>query len=339
MRFKIAAAMALGLVFSGGLPFSSATHAQTTLRLLNAWDNRYAASPLIVEAFIASVKQASGDAIQVRNFGPEVVPPFEQFQPVSKGAFDLLFTNSAYYIGVSSVSQAVQGLNGTPAQWRQVGIVDWLDKHYQGHNLKILAIVPTTTSESSEGAFQALLKEPVRPGDKPLAGRKIRGTPTFKPLIDAMGGSLVVLSAPDIYPGLQRGTVDGVMWPVIGAVDFKWYEVAPYLMKPTFGTAIHMLFINLDKFKSLTPEQQKMLLAEGEKLETSGQKALEARGLAEIEELKKRGMKDTTVDPKIAAPLLEIFKQGFWETAESAKSTPEHAKAFHAFARSKGMAK
>lgn len=339
MKSKLAAALALGLAFSGGVPFSSVTQAQTTLRLLNAWDNRYAASPLIVDAFIASVKQASKDDIQVRNFGPEVVPPFEQLQPVSKGAFDLLFSNSGYYIGVSSVSHAVQGLTGTPAQWRQAGIFEWIDKHYEGHNLKVLAIVPTTTSASSEGAFQALLKEPVRPGDKPLAGRKIRGTPTFKPLIEAMGGSLVVLSAPDIYPGLQRGTVDGVMWPVIGAVDFKWYEVAPYLMKPTFGTAIHMLFINLDKFKSLTPAQQKILLAEGEKLETTGQKALEARGLTELEELKKRGMKDTTVDPTIAAPLLEIFKQGFWETAESAKSSPDQAKALHALARSKGMAK
>lgn len=339
MNYKHAAALVFALASSAGLLVSSGAQAQTNLRLLNAWDSRYAATPLIADAFIASVKQASKGDIQITSYGPEVVPPFEQFQPVSKGAFDLLFSNSAYYIGISSVSQGVQGLNGTPAQWRQVGIFDWVDKDFERYNLKLIAFIPTVTETSGLGAFQALLKEPVRSGDKPLAGRKIRGTPTFGPMIEAMGGSMVVLSPPDIYPGLQRGTVDGVMFPVIGAIDFKWYEVAPYMMRPTFGTAIHMLMMNRDKFKSLTAAQQKTLLAEGEKIETTGLKALEAKERQEIDELKKRGVKETTIDPKIAEPFLEIFKQGFWETAIAAKSTPEQAKAFQAFARSKGMAK
>jgi TRAP-type C4-dicarboxylate transport system substrate-binding protein len=339
MKYKHVAAVALGLAFSSGLGISSGARAETALRLLNAFDNRYAATTLLVDSFVTAVKEASKGDIQIRTHGPEVVPPFEQVQPVRQGAFDLLHTNSAYYIGVTSVSHGIQGLEGDPVQWRQLGIFDYVDKDFQRLNLKLLAIVPTTTPTSGIGAFQGLLKEPIRPGDKPLAGRKIRGTPTFQPMLEAMGASMVFLSGPDTYPALQRGTVEGVFWPVIGAVDFKWYEVAPYMMRPTFGGATHMLLMNLTKFNSLSPDQQKILLTEGQKQESSAQKSMEARVLQEIEELKKRGVKETVIDPNIAAPFLAIFKQGFWQTAENAKATPEEAKAFHAFARSKGLAK
>lgn len=340
MQNKHAAACSLALALSVGLALGlSGAKAETNLRLLNAFDSRYASTTLVVEKLIASIKEASNGDLQIRNFGPEVVPPFEQLTPVGQGAFDLLVTNSAYYIGVTSVSQGVQGLEGTPSEWRKTGVFDWLDKDFQRHNLKLLAIVPSTTLESGVGAFQGLLKEPVRPGDKPLAGRKIRGTPTFQPMLEAMGASTVFLPGPDTYPALQRGTVEGVFWPVIGAVDFKWYEVAPYMMRPTFGNASHIILMNLTKFNALTPEQRKIVLTEMEKQETDGAKALEGQVLREIAELKKFGVKETVIDPKIAEPLLEIFKQGFWQVAENAKSTPEQAKAFHAFARSKGMAK
>jgi TRAP-type C4-dicarboxylate transport system substrate-binding protein len=329
MKVKLLAALALGL------SFSATAQAQTTLRLLNSFDGRYAGTPLIVEPLVKAVKEASKGDLNLVIHGPEVVTPFEQFQPVSQGAFDLLFTVQPYHIGTTSVSMGVYALSPDPVKWRQVGVFDHVDKEYQRHNLKLLAMIPATTP--GVGAFQLLLKEPMAPGDKPLNGRKIRGNANFKPMLEAMGGSSVTLAGGEIYSALQRGVVEGVSWPVIGAVDFKWYEVATYMTRPTFGSSVHFLLMNLNKYNALSATQKATLLAEAEKTELSGQKVLEERLNKEIVDLKKLGVKETTLDPAAAAKFYKLFNEAFWQSAEESKATGEQAKAFRAFARSKGL--
>jgi TRAP-type C4-dicarboxylate transport system substrate-binding protein len=265
-----------------------------------------------------------------------VVSPFEQFQPVSQGAFDMLFTVQPYHIGTTSVSMGVYALEPDPVKWRKEGVFDHIDKEYQRHNLKLLAMVPATTP--GVGAFQAVLKEPIVPGDKPLAGRKIRGNANFRPMTEAMGGTTVVLAGGEIYAALQRGVIEGAFWPVIGAVDFKWYEVAPVMMRPTFGSSVHFILINLNKWNGLTQAQKNVLATEGEKQELAGQRALEDRLNKEIEDLKKLGTKETTIDAALAKKFYKLFNEAFWQSAEESKATGEQAKAFHAFARSKGLA-
>lgn len=48
--------------------------------------------------------------------------------------------------------------------------------------------------------------------------------------IEHLGGVAVSLPVPQVYPGIERGTVDGAMIPVTTLLDFKLAEVVKYIM-------------------------------------------------------------------------------------------------------------
>ena len=60
-----------------------AAFAETTLRLISGWSANNPNVPLIEAVFIKNVADASKGELKIQRSGPEVVPPFEQLQPVS----------------------------------------------------------------------------------------------------------------------------------------------------------------------------------------------------------------------------------------------------------------
>ncbi len=149
--------------------------AQTNLRLLSAFDARFAPQVVVVNGWVDAIRRASNNGIAVSASGPEVVPVFEQFQPLASGAFDLLFTVQPYHLGNTSVSFGLWALEPNPVKWREDGVWDFIDREYARHNVKMIAVV--SQSRPGVGIFHALMKEPLAAsGD--FQGRKIRGNPT-----------------------------------------------------------------------------------------------------------------------------------------------------------------
>jgi len=157
---------------------------------------------------------------------------------------------------------SAEGLGGDLAKWRESGIRDEIDKHYQKKNLKLVVLGQTP----ERTALTMILKQPVGPsGD--LQGRKIRGTQTFSGVFSLLGASPIVLPIPDTYSALEKGTVDGAGSPILGLAEYRWYEVAKYVIRPTFGRLIYPIFFNLDAWNKLTEQQRKILVEEGRKIE------------------------------------------------------------------------
>jgi TRAP-type C4-dicarboxylate transport system substrate-binding protein len=304
------------------------------LRLLNAFDTRYPPSKILVQRYADTVEKATGGKVKFRISGPEVVSSFQQFEPVTKGAFDMHFTVQPYHVGTTSVSLGIYTLLPDPEAFRRVGIFDYLVKEYEKFNLKLLAILPG--SGKSAGAFHASLRDPVGPsGD--LQGRRVRGNPYFRPFIEKMGASMVVLQTGEIYPALQRGTIDGAFGPISGSLDLKWHDVNKYSLRPTFGHIYQFLFINTNSYARLSPDVQKVLVEEAKKLEVPGMHEMDAKVLEEEEELKKRGVIHTHLAPAKAEAAIKALIDGIWETAEGAKATGDRAKEFHTFVKQKGL--
>ena len=136
-----------------------------------------------------------------------------------------------------------------------------MDKHYEGLGLKLVAAPPT----GSKG-FHYVLKEPIT-GEPAFEGRKVRGTVSYQPMIEALGGSLVVMGGGEVYSALQTGVVDGAAWGLTGVKDFKWNEVAGYVTRPVFGQVGVMILMNRDTWNGLTSEQQQAIEAVAVKLE------------------------------------------------------------------------
>jgi TRAP-type C4-dicarboxylate transport system substrate-binding protein len=307
--------------------------AQTNLRLLTGFDPRFTPQVVVVGGFTEAVKKATNNSINFTVHGADVVPPFEQFQPLASGAFDLLFTVQPYHLGTTAVSFGLWALEPAPAKWRADGVWDFLDKEYNRHGVKLIAIV--SQSKAGVGIFHALMKQPMAAGDD-FKGKKIRGNPYYKPFVDHFGGAMVTLAPGEIYSGLQRGVVDGAFWSGIGSLDFKWYEVAPYMTRPTFGYGYYFILANRERFAKLSAAEQKAMLDAGRAIESSGMEEMTQLQDKEFAELKARGVKEIMLDPAKVQAGFDAIVKGVWATAEASKASGEQVKAFRAFLASKG---
>ena len=68
-----------------------------TIKLLTSWGANDKPSYANVLLFKKNVEDISGGNIKIEVSGPEVVPPFQQLQPVVAGVFDVLYTHGAYH--------------------------------------------------------------------------------------------------------------------------------------------------------------------------------------------------------------------------------------------------
>ena len=324
MRRSVFALIAVSL-----FAWLGATAQAADYRWLNSWDRNYPAMPIVIDPFIKEVMEASKGSIKITVSGPETVPPFEQLQPVASGAFHFLYTHGAYHFGTTAVLAAFEAVGGTEKQRRESGIIDYIDKHYQKLGLKMV-FAPMTP----DGGYAIFLRQPPGPsGD--LQGRKIRGTPSYNAVFRMLGATPVQLPPAEIYSALEKGVVDGAAWPVIGPLNYRWYEVSKVLLRPAFGFNMNPIFMNLAAWNKLKPAEQKLLVDIGKKYETLWFK--EAGRLAEEEDkaLVAKGMQIVEMGAPFKAKAASAWSEGLWELGltKSKKEVEE----MRALAKSKGL--
>ena len=183
--------------------------------------------------------------------------------------------------------------------------------HYEQFGLKLLS-APVTAGKKG---FYYFLKEPITE-EHGLSGRKIRGTVSYHPMIQALGGAPVNMPGGDIYASLQKGVIDGAAWGRIGAKDFKWYEVADYIATPSFGQVGVMIFMNKSKFDSLSESMQDVLIQAGIELEKICLEYFDEMAVKEYEELLELGMEETSFSSSDIEKLEILWANGVWKVAE-----------------------
>lgn len=278
------------------------------LRMLMSWDESYPGVPQMAERFARKVDEASGGEVTFALTGPDSIPAFEQLLPVSLGIFDVLFTHGGFHLDTTGIGLALDAIDTDPDTLHSSGIWDAVDQAYQKHGLKLLAI-PVATS-----GYQIFLREPLTQTCS-LEGRSIRAAPSYKHLVEALGGRAVSLPIGAVHDALGDKTLDGVAWSTMGAQEFKWYEVNRYLMRPTFGVASHLLLMNLDTWQNLPLDLQRLLLEQGAKLEQKAVTRFKKVAAAEMNDLNVTGMQITSLCHKGARTVKREWAQGIWELA------------------------
>ncbi|MGH6630283.1 MAG: TRAP transporter substrate-binding protein [Burkholderiales bacterium] len=322
-------ALAVSLIGFAAFMLHPRAFAETTLRLISGWAANNPNVPLIEAVFIRNVAEASkGELRIIQRSGPEVVPPFEQLQPVSAGVFDILFTTPGYHQAQTGVAGLFDAFKGDPDRRRESGLFAWADEYYlKRFGMRILALHPAPGNHF-------VLREPLG-ADGTLKGRKIRSNPIFDGVIRALGGTPVSMSPADAFSSMQKGVIDGIAFPAFASADYKLYEVAKYMTRPTFGLTNILFTVNAKKFQSLPVNLQKVLLDEGRRIETLGTKALADYDRTAGETMAKNGVAVSNFDARSAASLPRFYNEGIFNTAS--KSSPDEVKTLWELARSKNM--
>lgn len=318
-------------ILAGTMALAVATtsaHA-TDLRMIGGFPEGFVFTTEMAKPFMALVEEESGGDVTVSFTGPDAVPTFEQFEPVQSGVFDLLFTHPAYHAGTTSVGLAIDAIGADPTKRRDDGIIAYIDQHYQTLGMKLIAAPATGTK-----GFRYFLKEPIT-GEPGLDGRKIRGTVSYHPMIEALGGSGVVIGGGEVYSALQTGVVDGAAWGLTGAKDFKWYEVADYMADPVFGQVGVMIFMNLDAWNALSDDDRASIERAAIRLEQNSITRFDSLAKSEKQALLDLGMKMTSFSNAEGALFENLWSDGVWSIA--AQSKPDETAALRALARDAGL--
>ena len=93
-----------------------------------------------------------------------------------------------------------------------------------------------------------------------LKGHKVAASGSKGDLIKIVGGVSTTIHGTDLYPALQRGTVDGIVYPAYCLNTYKFYEVTKYLIWAGIQNPLCSNIIsNLDAYQKLPAEYQKAL--------------------------------------------------------------------------------
>lgn len=300
------------LVLMGAVALSAplASSEAANLRLLTSWNKDNWPTYAVLDQYVKNVDAVGGGKVKIALSGKEVVPPFEQLQPVTAGVFDMLFSHGVYHAGSKGIALVADAIDADVEKRRSSGVWSFIDEYYQKHNnLKLVAL-----STSSSQGYHIFLKEPLS-ADNDLKGRKIRGTQSYHGVIRLLGASPVVLPGGQIYTALEKGVVDGAAWPAAGMLSMKHFEVAKYRIRPTFGTSNLGVWVNLSKWKGLTKDEQKVLLDAGLKTEREMPAIGDAILADEDAKLDKLGLKYTRFNPETYKKVKETWNASLWDVA------------------------
>jgi TRAP-type mannitol/chloroaromatic compound transport system substrate-binding protein len=215
-------------------------------------DTLYGAAETLAKA----VAEATDNKFQIQIFAAgEIVPGLQAADAVTNGTVEMCHTASYYYVGKDpsfALPCAVPfGLNARMQNaWTYFGGgLDLMNEFYKKYN--IYALPAGNTGCQMGGWFRKEIREP---GD--FNGLKMRIGGYAGRVIQKLGAVPQQLAGGDIYPALEKGTIDAAEW--VGPYDDEklgFYKVAPYYYYPGWwegGTMAHV-FINTDKWTSLTP--------------------------------------------------------------------------------------
>jgi TRAP-type C4-dicarboxylate transport system substrate-binding protein len=149
-----------------------------------------------------------------------------------------------------------------------------------------------------------------------LSGMKIRSHGYSAKSVKALGGVPVAMPMPQSYQALQKGVVDGAMYPLESNKGWKLGEVIDYvtLSYPVAYTTTFFVVMNKDKWDSLPDDAKKAIQEVNEEWIEKHGKAWDESDKEGMEFLKSKGKEVIELSPeegekwkKAVAPVLEQY--------------------------------
>ncbi len=224
---------------------------EATLRAVSSFPEGTKDS-LRFERLIQEVNKRSAGKIKINYLGgaPKVMAPFEVVKNLKDGVIDMANANSAFFTNVVPEADAFKLAEVSIQELRRNG--GWA---YMNKLLNDKANAWFLGNHLEPIQFHIYLAKPIDKAD--LSGLKIRTTPIYRAMVEALGGVAVNSPPAEVYTLMERNTVDGYGWPTAGIFDYSWEKVTKFRVDPPFYQAALHTLINLSVWNKLDAGQKK----------------------------------------------------------------------------------
>jgi TRAP-type C4-dicarboxylate transport system substrate-binding protein len=234
------------------------------------------------------VEEKSGGRLKITIYpGSTLGKATDHYDLIKDGIADMGFTTPGYTPGRFPLITVTElPLLFKTSRGGSLAVMSIFDKHFKTEfkDVKVLWFWV-----HPPGHFH-LARKPVKVLED-LAGLKIRAaTPMLTTMVKTLGAIPVSIPAPDTYTALERGTVDGTIFPWEAISSFKIAEVLKHHVASGLYVAPLFTFMNLKKYESLPPDLRKVIddLSGAWGAEFNG-KVWDQNELVGIEAIKKAG--------------------------------------------------
>src|SRR5689334_3801728 len=191
-------AMLSGLMLLPG----AASAQEVTLRAVSAFAEGTQFSKNF-ERFVEKVNHDGKGVVQINYIGgPRAMPPFEVGNAVRSRVIDMANVTGAFYSNLIPESDAFKLLGKPMSEQRRNGTWEYLN---QLHNQKLNAWY--LARQFHNVPFHLYLNKKLDKLD--FTGLKIRVTPVYRDVVQALGGAPINTAPGEVYTALERGVVDG----------------------------------------------------------------------------------------------------------------------------------
>jgi TRAP-type C4-dicarboxylate transport system substrate-binding protein len=308
MRVKL-----LAIVLATGLGVGPASAQEVVLRGVTSFAEGTQFSKNF-ERFIEKVNADGKGVIRINYIGgPRAMPPFEVGNAVRTKVVDIANVTGAFYTNLMPEADAFKLITKPMSEQRKNGTWEYINQlHGQKLNSHYLA------RQFHNVPFHIYLNK--KPDKMDFSGLKVRVTPVYKDIVEALGGTAITTAPGEVFTALERGVVDGYGWPVSGIFDLGWDKVTKFRLEPGFYAVEVNVLVNLDTWKALGDAQRKVLSDAALWLEGLDAENL-ANNKAEVERQTKAGIQAIDFGPAEAKKFLDKANEVAWQSV--IKRAPE----------------
>src|SRR6266508_1630126 len=252
------------------------------------------------------VAEMTDNKFQIQVFAAgELAPGLQALDSTSNGTVEMCHTVSYYYVGKDPTfaifASVPFGLNARQnnSWWYQGGGQELGNEFFK--KFGVIGFPTGNTGTQMGGWFRKEIKTVAD-----LSGLKMRIGGIAGQVLQKVGVVPQQLAGGDIYPALEKGTIDAAEW--VGPYDDEklgFYKVAPYYYYPGWwegGTALHFL-INQAKWNELPKNYQAIVAAAAGSANVEETARYDARNPAALKRLIAAG---TQLRP-FPQPVMEAF--------------------------------
>ncbi len=283
----------LGAAMALGLTVAPASAEKVKWNMASAFPSKLVQLGSLGVQLSKNIKAISGGQMQLKFFEPKaLVPPLEMFDAIKGGSLDAAWSVPGYWQGkepsLTLFSTVPFGPSaGEYLAWMYYGGGEKLmQKVYAKHGL--FSLVCGVIAPEASGWFRKEIKT-----IDDLKGLKMRFFGLGAKVMQKMGVETQLLAGGDIYPALERGTIDATEFSM-PAIDLKlgFYNIAKHYYFPGWHqqSTLFELLMSKAKWDALDKTKKAQLktackanigigLAEGEAIQFKALKTLKEKGV------------------------------------------------------------